>query len=241
MDARMASSASLGFARSFLRWLWHQEFTILVVILCLVAGTWIFIEIADEVVEGESGSFDRMILEQVQGVGPSGQPRGPAWLAISMRDITALGGYTVLTLVTLFCALYLLLIRRRRLAMFTIGAAFGGMMVSSLLKLLFSRERPDLDLRLVVEQSYGFPSGHAMMSAVVYLSLAVILSTILPSVRERALLLLAAMLLTFMVGISRLYLGVHYPTDVLAGWSVGLAWASLWWFVGLRVRNRGTA
>jgi undecaprenyl-diphosphatase len=234
----MKFSGSLGHARSFLGWLWHQEFSILFVLLCLVGGVWGFIEIADEVIEGEARPFDTMILEQVRGVGPEGQPRGPVWLAVSMRDITALGSYSVLTLITAFCAVYLVLVRKKMLMLFTIGAALGGMLVSSLLKLLFSRERPEIALRLVVEQSYSFPSGHAMMSAVVYLSLAVMLSAMQPRLRERVFFLLAAMLLTFLVGVSRMYLGVHYPTDVLAGWAVGLAWASLWWFAGLHLRNR---
>jgi undecaprenyl-diphosphatase len=180
-----------------------------------------------------------MILEHIRGVGPEGKPRGPVWLAVAMRDITALGGYSVLALITFLCAVYLLLNKKRILALFAMGAAFGGMLVSSLLKLLFSRERPEFALRLVAEQSYAFPSGHAMMSAVVYLSLAVMLSTMQPRLKDRAFFLLAAMLLTFLVGVSRMYLGVHYPTDVLAGWAVGLAWSSVWWFAALRLRNMG--
>jgi undecaprenyl-diphosphatase len=237
----MPSIRPLEHARGFLHWIRGQELSVLLVVLCIVGGLWAFIEIADEVVEEEAKPFDTMILEKVQGVGPDGQPRGPVWLAVSMRDITALGSYSVLTLITAACVVYLLLNGLKTLAFFTVGAAFGGMVVGTLLKLLFSRERPEMALRLVVEQTYAFPSGHAMMSAVVYLSLAVMLSTIHERHRERVFFLLAAMLLTFLVGMSRMYLGVHYPTDVLAGWAIGLAWASAWWLAGLRLQRRSGA
>ncbi|MFP4516806.1 MAG: phosphatase PAP2 family protein [Desulfovibrionales bacterium] len=235
----MNPGALFAQGKNVLRWLLHQELSIFLVLFCLVAGVWAFIELADEVKEKEVESFDSMILERVRGVDPSGQPRGPLWLAEATRDITALGGYTVLSLVSVVAAIFLRLKGKTTLMFFTLGAAFGGILLSSLLKILFSRERPDVALRLVAEQSYSFPSGHAMMSAVVYLSIAVLVSATQPRLRERVFLITSAFFLTFIVGVSRMYLGVHYPTDVLAGWSVGLAWASLWWFAGLFLRQRG--
>jgi undecaprenyl-diphosphatase len=142
-----------------------------------------------------------------------------------MIDFTALGGGPVLTLVSLLAAGYLVARRKAALAAFLISSVAAGGAFNSFLKAVFVRDRPDVVPHLVDVSSASFPSGHAMNSAMVYLTLAALLITAERSRRVRAFLMAAAVLLTLLVGLSRVYLGVHWPTDVLAGWAVGAAWA----------------
>jgi undecaprenyl-diphosphatase len=118
-------------------------------------------------------------------------------------------------------------------------ATLGGWGLGLLLKAVFGRPRPSVIPHLVEVQSLSFPSGHAMMSAVVYLTLAALLAQLSAQWAQRVYILAVGLLLTLLVGLSRVYLGVHYPTDVLAGWSAGLAWAILCWLVGRWLQRRG--
>lgn len=205
--------------------------------LALVAAVWLFIEIADEVREGEHLAFENQIM-RVFRTGDPPRPIGPAWLADAARDITALGSVAVLSGIVAIAAGYLLLSRRRAAALFVVIASLGGLVVNSSLKHTFDRERPELSLRLIEIESFSFPSGHAMSSATVYLTLAVLLTRLAEQRRRKLYLLGIALLLILLVGFSRVFLGVHYPSDVLAGWAAGLAWAQLCWlaahFVGRR-------
>jgi undecaprenyl-diphosphatase len=143
-----------------------------------------------------------------------------------MVDVTALGGYTVLTLLVVFSLGLLVALRRYQTASFVFGAVIGGILVVTGIKNLVGRERPDVPAPVLAQlESYSFPSGHSMLSAVTYLTLALLLAGRVKSRRVQAYLIVWSLLLTFFVGISRLYLGVHYLTDVLAGWIGGLAWA----------------
>ncbi len=235
MADRSGQSGRGGFAglvgglRRLIAAAWRQEPGRLLAVLAIVAGMWVFVEVADEVIEGEHQRLDERILVALRRPGDPSRPIGPAWLADAMRDVTALGSGTVLLMTTLAVSGFLLLAGYRRRSLFVLLAAAGGVGVSVLLKELFARPRPDVVPHLAIVHTHSFPSGHSMLSAVVYLSLGVVVATAVSSRRLRAYVLLLALLMTALVGLSRMVLGVHYPTDVLAGWSAGLAWALLCW------------
>jgi undecaprenyl-diphosphatase len=142
-----------------------------------------------------------------------------------MNDLSALGGQTVLTLVVIFAVGLLLSLRRYRTAGFVLATALGGYVLSVGLKLLVGRPRPAGGL--IQLSGNSFPSGHSMLSAIIYLTLALTVSTVILRWRVRLYVIGSALVLVALIGISRLYLGVHYLTDVAAGWLVGLAWAIL--------------
>jgi undecaprenyl-diphosphatase len=209
----------------------RAESRILLIFLAVAGGVLLLGKAASEVIEGDTLGFDRAILLLLRQSGDLATPVGPLWLREAMVDITALGGVTVLTVITVFAAGYLVAARKPALAAFTAGAVIGGALISTLLKLTYARTRPDIVEHLVGIDSASFPSGHAMNSAVTYLTLAVLLARAEKSVAVRRYLISAAITLTLLIGFSRLYLGVHWPTDVAAGWIFGGLWAagcSLW-------------
>ena len=153
---------------------------------------------------------------------------GRPWLDAAMLDVTALGGFYVLTLVVLFSVGLLLTLRRYRTAGFVTAAVAGGVLLSRLIKLEIKRSRPESRHWLVSSMfgsDYSFPSGHSMMSAVVYLTLALVFTAVIRRWKVRAFVIISSLLLVGLIGLSRMYLGVHYPSDVVAGWLGGLAWA----------------
>ena len=180
--------------------------------------------IADEVSEGETMKIDQAVLMALRTPGDPTDPIGPAWLEEAARDVTALGSFTVLAILITVVVLHLFLIGRKRTGWFLTASVIGGTLLSSGLKSLFDRPRPDLTGVARVFTT-SFPSGHATVSAVVYLTLGALLAEMTESRGQKILYLGSAVLLTVMVGLSRVYLGVHYPTDVLAGWSIGAGWA----------------
>ncbi|QIB33054.1 phosphatase PAP2 family protein [Ancylobacter pratisalsi] len=204
----------------------------------VAAGLLIFALIADEVVEGETHAFDEAILLAFRTAGDPADPVGPRWLEMAVRDITSLGSSTVLMLVTLAAIGFLVADRKRATALFVFLAVAGGVLLSFLLKIGFDRPRPDLVAHLVDVHTLSFPSGHAMGSAVTYLTLGVLIVRTDYERRVKAYVLGVAVGLTILIGISRIYLGVHWPTDVLAGWCVGGAWALLCWLIALMLQNR---
>jgi len=129
--------------------------------------------------------------------------------------------------------------RRRAAALLVLVAVAGGMLLSTLLKLGFERPRPDLVPHAVEVYTASFPSGHAMLSAVTWLTLGALLMRVEPRRRVKAFVLAMAVLTTLLVGASRIYLGVHWPTDVLAGWCIGAAWALICWLAALWLQRRG--
>jgi undecaprenyl-diphosphatase len=201
------------------------ESRLLVLLSVLALGLFVFIRIASEVTEGDTLSMDRAILLWLRVPGNTELPIGPHWLLKAMTEITALGGGTILTLLTILVAAYLVAARRPAMAAFVIAAVSGGAVLSALLKDIFERPRPELVAHLVNASSASFPSGHAMNSAVTYLTLGALLAQTESSHTVRIYLIVAAIFLTLMVGVSRVYLGVHWPTDVAAGWCVGGVWA----------------
>ncbi|HEY6815757.1 MAG TPA: phosphatase PAP2 family protein [Croceibacterium sp.] len=201
------------------------ESRILLAFLGAAAGLTLLNKAASAIVEGDPLAFDRELLLALRQPGDLATPIGPPWLHQVMIDLTALGSVALLTIITTLAAGYLLASRKPWLAAFTVGAVAGGALLSTLLKFIYARTRPDIVEHLVGIDSASFPSGHAMNSAVTFLTLAVLLARAEKSIAVRRFLVSAAIVLTLLVGFSRLYLGVHWPTDVAAGWMVGGLWA----------------
>lgn len=200
---------------------------------------WAFIELAGEIRGGGSLVFDRTILLALRNPADLSDPIGPSWFEEVARDVTGLGGHFTLGLMTLATLAYLRLTDRTHAAWLVIAAVVGGMIASALLKLGFERPRPDLVPHGTRVYTASFPSGHAMLSAVTYLTLGALLARVHPDRRVKLFFLGLAALLTVLVGCSRVYLGVHWPSDVLAGWSVGAAWAAFCWYVALLLQRQG--
>jgi len=230
---------SLRARPSWLAWLGRYELGVLLSVLGLAGGLWIFLTIAGEVAAGGTLGYDQRLLLAMRNPDDLHDPLGPGWLEEMGRDVTALGGVAVLVLITAAVVGYLLLSRHYRTALFTLFAIVGGWLLSNLLKTGFARPRPDLVPHEAIVYTASFPSGHAMMAAVTYLTLAALLGRVVGRLRLKAYILLVAMLLTVLVGASRIYLGVHWPSDVLAGWTVGAAWASCCWLLARRLQRRG--
>ena len=211
---------------------WEKiEFSVLLAGIVVAGGLWGFVELAEVARDSSARAFDTEILLAFREAGQTDNPIGPLWFEEAMRDITGLGSTIVLVMVTAVTIFYLLLIGRWRTALLVLVTVGGGQILSSLLKLGIDRPRPDLVSHLVDVQTLSFPSGHAMMSAVTYLTLGSMLAGIVPGRATRIYVLGVAVLITLMVGVSRIYLGVHWPSDVLAGWCAGFAWAMLCWLV----------
>jgi undecaprenyl-diphosphatase len=205
-----------------------------------VAGVWGFALLADEVVEGGTQAFDHRLLLAFRHNDANHAPLGPPSMQEAARDITSLGGMAVLTLVTVIAAGFLALDGKRHMAFFLCGSVLGGLAISTLLKDVFQRPRPDLVPYSAYFSGGSFPSGHSMMSAVTYLTLGALLARSQESRRIKAYCLVVAMFLTFAVGVTRVYLGVHWPTDVLAGWTAGSVWALLCWLTARQLQSRRT-
>jgi len=204
------------------------ERALLIALLLVAAALFAFFKLAAEVAEGDTTAFDRATLLAFRTAGDPGVPVGPRWLAEAMTDVTAFGSVTGLVLIVAAVLGYLLLSGRLRTALFVFAATGTGMILGKLLKLAYDRPRPTLVPHLADVTSASFPSGHATDSAIVYLTLGALLARAVGQQRaERIYILSVAMLLTLLIGISRVYLGVHWPSDIAAGWCIGAAWAIL--------------
>ena len=159
------------------RQLWKRmEFSVLLAGIIIAVGLWSFQELAEVARDTNAHDFDTGILLALREPGRPDDPIGPVWLEGAVRDITSLGSMAVLLLVTLGAVIYLLMIRRRFEALLVLFTVAGGQMLSSLLKLGIDRPRPELVSHLADVQTLSFPSGHAMLSAVVYLTLGSLLA-----------------------------------------------------------------
>jgi undecaprenyl-diphosphatase len=217
----------------------RMELGTIVLLLLLAGGMWGFVELTEEVLEGETQALDRALLLMLRSSENMADPLGPAWLEEVGRDITALGGVAVLTLLTLAVAVFMALRRLWFAAGLLLAAVGSGVLVSTVLKDVFERARPDLVPHGSYVATASFPSGHSMMAAVVYLTLGALLARVEPDGRVKVFVLGMAILLTLLVGLSRVYLGVHWPTDILAGWTLGAAWALLFWLIARALQRRG--
>lgn len=216
----------------------HLEFELLAVIAAVMGAAWVFLAIADEVREGDTGAFDRTVLLALRSAGDPADPIGPPVVEEMMRDITALGGIAVLGPLTLAAAGLLWLLGKRLSVWLLLAAVIGGQVFSNAAKALFDRPRPDLVPHGALVSTASFPSGHSMMAAVTYLTLAAMIARTQDSRAVRLYLVALAASLTFAVGISRVYLGVHWPTDVIAGWAAGAGWAMLCLLAADRIARR---
>ena len=195
--------------------------------------------IAQEVVKGKTLAFDREVMLALRTSADPRVPIGPTWLPEAARDLTSLGSIIVLVIITLAVVGYLFLAGRSAVAWLTLIAVFGGIVLSDLLKLAFERARPDVVNPLARVFTTSFPSGHATLSAITYLTIGAVLARNQPSLTISLYFMSLAAFLTVLIGISRIYLGVHYPTDVLGGWCIGAAWAMGCWAVMTRMRSVG--
>ncbi|MCO8120608.1 phosphatase PAP2 family protein [Stieleria sp. TO1_6] len=214
-----------------IRFLRGREPIMMAGLLVVVLGTWGFIELADEVIEGSTGDFDRWAVEKMRDPDEPSRPIGPPWMASIGRDLTALGGVAVLTLVIIASAGFLVVNRSYRTMVVLVLSTTTGITASMLLKHFFSRPRPDVVPHLDQVYTSSFPSGHSMMSALVYLTLGALIAPVLQRFWLRFYVLTLAIVITGLIGVSRVYMGVHYPTDVLAGWAAGLVWAIGCWLI----------
>ncbi len=198
-----------------------------------------FVKVADEVMDHETGGLDRGILLALRDPANLSDPLGPPWFEEMMRDFTALGSTGVLTLLTIVVLLFLLMTHRRHSALLVALSVAGGTALSQVMKWGFDRPRPDLVPHGTAVYTQSFPSGHAMLSAIVYLTLGALLARTQARTRVKVFMLAVAAAVTVLVGISRIYLGVHWPTDVLGGWMLGAAWAAMCWLVMLWLQRKG--
>ncbi len=223
---------------SWVRYFRGREPIVLLGLLVVVITTWVFIELTDEVIEGSTDAFDRWAVMSLREKSDLSDPIGPTWMEEAGRDVTALGGIAVMLIAIVTAAGFLAISRAYRTMIVLLISTLSGMGASLAMKSLFDRPRPDFVPHLSHVYTSSFPSGHAMMSAVVYLTLAALISPILTHFWSRFYVIAVAVGLTVIVGLSRVYMGVHYPTDVLAGWAAGLTWAMMCWLIARWVKPK---
>lgn len=198
-----------------------------------------FLQIADEMIEGEMEAFDNTILMWFRDPTNVDQVIGPEWVHEMVRDITALGSFSLLGLIVMVVCICLVLNRMRSAAVLVLVSVIGGTILSTVLKMSYNRPRPDL-AAMSTQFTSSFPSGHAMLSAVTFLTLGAVLARLAPTRALQIFSIGIAIFLTLTVGMSRIYMGVHFPSDVLAGWCLGAAWALLCSTVAMVLQRRGT-
>ncbi|HEY7335834.1 MAG TPA: phosphatase PAP2 family protein [Bryobacteraceae bacterium] len=202
-------------------------------IAALVAGIGIFTLLAIEISAGRTVSFDRNLLLAMRR--PDGAPLGTPGFQQMARDISALGSTNVLALATILAVGFLAIDRKGRLALFLCGCVVAGHFLDTTLKNAFDRARPDLVPRIGYFSGASFPSGHALLSAITYFSLATVAAQLYRRKTMTIYVYSSAAIVVALIGVTRVYLGVHWPTDVLAGWIGGGVWALLYWSAALRV------
>ena len=221
------------------RWLRRHEIGTLTGIFGIASGLVVFLAVAEEVREGDTVALDRAILLALRNPNDLADPIGGHWIEEMARDMTALGGVAMLTLLTLAVLGYLLLLRKPRAAVLLLGSVLGALLVAQSLKGLFERPRPDLVPQFSYVVTSSFPSGHSMLSAAVYLTLGTLLARLHESRLLKLYVIAWALLLSCLVGVSRVYVGVHWPTDVIAGWAAGTAWAAACSLLARGLQARG--
>jgi undecaprenyl-diphosphatase len=216
------------------------ELGLIAAILAVAGGVLAFLGVADAVTDGHAKAFDQGLMLMLRHPGDISQPIGPHWLRLAATDLTSLGSIIVLALIVLIVMGLFAAQRRLREAALLFCACGSGLLMLDVLKLVFGRERPPVAMHAVEVGNASFPSGHAMLSAIVYLTLATLVAHFADRRREKTYALAAGAFVTLTVGVSRVYLGVHWPTDVMAGWALGAAWAMLWWLIAWIFEHRRT-
>jgi undecaprenyl-diphosphatase len=187
-------------------------------LLVAALGVLAFLTLASHVRSGTTQAFDDAVIRWMG----SHHTRG---LDAIMLEVTALGTGTVVMMIVAVAALFLVLTSHKYSAMLLLASAAGGIVLNGLLKIGFDRPRPAIFLPQVHTVSSSFPSGHAMSAAIVYSTVAYLAARLHKRRWARWMVMGAAFLVIVLISISRLYLGVHYPSDVVAGLAIGLAWA----------------
>ncbi|OYW99052.1 MAG: hypothetical protein B7Z14_13050 [Bosea sp. 32-68-6] len=192
-----------------------------------IAAAFVFLALALFIASGRSFAFDRSIVLLFREAGDPSMPIGPAWLREAVRDVTAFGSTVGLGMMTIAAGLTLWLCRHRHLAVGLALTVIGATAVSTALKILIGRDRPDIVEHAALTFTASFPSGHAFLSAVTLLSIAGFVGLAARRDDITRLCLVLAWGMIVMIGVSRIYLGVHWPTDVIGGWCLGIAWSSV--------------
>lgn len=226
---------------ALVRFLRRFEARVLVGLMLVAGALWAFLNLGGEMAEGETAVLDRQLVLALRTPGDLSDPIGPRTVEEAVRDITALGGTLMVSVVTTVAVLAFLFHGKRRQAAVMAAAVFLAWASSETTKALYARPRPDLVPHAVHVYTGSFPSGHSTLSAACYLTLAMLVASLEPRRRTKALAYGLAGSVLVGVGFSRVYLGVHYPSDVLAGWCLGAAWALAGWVAlrasGARVRG----
>lgn len=210
------------------------ETRVLLGLIAAAGALWAFLNIGGEMAEGETDAIDRRLILLLRAPGDMRDPIGSRTVEEAVRDVTALGGTTLVTVVTMVAVLAFAFHRKWLHALVMAGAVTLAWASSSISKGLYLRPRPDLVPHEVYVYSGSFPSGHSTLAAATYLTLAMLVASLETRRRTKALAYGLAGLVLVAVGLSRVYLGVHWPSDVLAGWCLGATWALAGWIV-LRV------
>lgn len=234
----MPSSEPVPFLRRAVAFA-RVEFAALFALMVVGLGVAIFADLAEDMVEGDGQGFDQWVLHTLRpdAADPS-NAIGPWWVSTAANDLTALGGISVLTLFAVIAIVFLLIQKKRLSVLLLVLGLAGGVGLSEGLKAMFERARPPAAYQAVETINASFPSGHALLSTVFYLSLAVMLSRAFPQRRLKGYVIGVGVLIAVLVGLTRIYLAAHWATDVFAGWSVGAAWAMALWLVSYALERR---
>lgn len=221
---------------AILRWIAGHGRETLVIWTLAALSIWSFVEIADFALEGDSPSIEERILLAMRTQADANDPVGPAWVEELARDVTSLGGTGLIVLMTFASAGFLFLQRKPYLAGYLLASVGTGTAASFILKAAFDRARPALVAHGQEVYTSSFPSGHSMMATLAFFTIAALLASAIESRTLKAYVLSLAMFMALAVGATRVYLGVHWPSDVLAGWAAGAAWALVCWGLVFRLR-----
>lgn len=217
----------------------ERDLTLIAGLSVLFALAWTFIELADEIGEPETMDLDRALLLALRADSAGTDPLGPDWLEGAALNISALGSGAVVALLVVAISGFVLLARKPKLALLLVASSAGSGVLVFTLKAFFQRGRPDVVIPILPADGLSFPSGHALVSAALYPTLGVLLALTVRPLRLRLYVIAASAALALLIGATRVYLGVHYATDVLAGWTLGLAWALLLGLISRALQRRG--
>ncbi len=207
--------------------------------MTIAALLFVFGFIAQAVAARKPSGFDSYVMLALRKSTDEPIPIGPPWLQEAARDVTSLGSIVVLLIITFAVAGFLLLTRKPGVACLILIAVLGGLTLNNLLKFMFARPRPDFVTHAARVFTTSFPSGHATLSAIAYLTMGALLARTQPSFTISLYFMSLAAFLTVLIGVSRIYLGVHYPTDILGGWCIGAAWAMGCWVLMAWLQSAG--
>lgn len=236
----MTRQPLIVFSRRLLR-VAKTEFAALSALLIIALAVMSFVELADDMTEADGQAFDQMVLDTLRPTADPHDAWGPWWLEEAAADLTSLGGIAVLGLFATVAVVFLLIQRKRLSALLLLVGLAGGVALSEGLKAMFDRERPPELYQAVDTINASFPSGHALLSTVFYLTLGVMLTRAFARRRFKAFALGCGVTIALIIGMTRVYLGAHWASDVIAGWCAGAAWAMALWLVSYAMERRQAA